>query len=91
MSHYLTRTNHYPPQQKDMALALLDILARADALEFERLFSALQARLPAHDEELVRAVIILLKRDHYIRQSEDGKYAFRSALLRQWWKHERTA
>jgi hypothetical protein len=91
MSHYLTRTSHYPTRQKDMVLAVLDILAREEALGFEELFSALQARLPAHDEELVRRVIMLLKRDHYIRQSEDGRYGFRSALVRQWWKHERTS
>lgn len=91
MSHYLTRTSHYLPWQKNVALTLLDILAREEALGFQQLFSLLQSHLPAHDEELVRGVVMLLKRDHYIRQSEDGKYAFRSALLRQWWKHERTS
>jgi hypothetical protein len=89
MSHYLTRTSHYPPRQKDVALALLDILAREDASGFDRLFSLLQAHLPAHDEELVRGVVMLLKRDHYITQAESGNYTFRSALLREWWRHER--
>lgn len=91
MSHYLTRTSHYPPHRKEVALALLDILAREDSAGFERVFSLLQAHLPAYDEELVRGVVMLLKRDHYVTQSEDGSYAFRSALLRQWWRHERTS
>jgi hypothetical protein len=89
MSHYLVRTSHYPSRQREVALALLDILAREGSLGFERLFSLLQARLPAHDEELARGVVMLLRRDHYITQSDDGTYAFRSALLRQWWRHER--
>ena len=91
MSHYLTRTSHYPPHRKDVALVLLDILAREGPAGFERLFSLLQAQLPASDEELVRSVVMLLKRDHYITQLEDGSYAFRSTLLRQWWRHERTS
>lgn len=91
MSHYLTRTSHYPSWQRDVAVALLDILAHEDTLGFERLFSLLQARLSAHNEELVRGVVMLLRRDHYITQSDDGTYAFRSALLRQWWRHERAS
>jgi len=38
------------------------------------------------DREMLRTLVKLMQRDHYLRQEEDGAYAFRFDLIRRWWR-----
>ena len=41
------------------------------------------------EDEQVRELLRQFAMDHYLSKGTDGRYAFRSALLRRWWLIER--
>jgi hypothetical protein len=84
--HYVDRVPVYYPQEKDLALAVLDILAETEAprsqAEIENL---LAARMQPPDESRLHNLLELLGKDHYI---EPG-YRFRLELVRRAWRSRR--
>jgi hypothetical protein len=103
LQHYRERLrDYYGDDRLPVVLALLDDLAAADApLGFDQLQSHLGANLEPHasqtarrvlggDAELLRELLMLLQRDHYIQQQpDDGRYRFRFRLIQRWWRVHR--
>jgi len=88
--HYRVRIdNYYQQQEIPIALNLLDILAVAsEPILFNDLYDRLQDRLPNSDIEQTRNVLLLIGRDHYVIQEENG-YCFRYALIKSYWQLHR--
>ncbi len=104
LQHYRDRLKEYYGEDRlPVVLALLDELAAADGpVEFDQLRSSLATafhpdasqtagRILGGDRELLRAILTLLQRDHYIRrQPDDGTYVFRFPLIQRWWRVHRS-
>lgn len=87
--HFRERIDGYYPKEEKVALALLDHAAQAAApLGHAELINAARTA-GATDDDRVRELLRLLAVDHYLSKDTDGRYSFRSALLRQWWLLER--
>ena len=93
MSHYRDRIEvYYESDKRPFVLNLLDILAVANQpLQFNDLFNRLKSHVVTKDSEseMVRDVLTLLQRDHYIIQQRDGTYRFRFPLIRRYWRLHR--
>ena len=104
LQHYRKRLNQYYGEDRlPVVLALLDDLAAPDeALSFDQIRSRLGANLQPDasetarrvltgDTELLRELLLLLQRDHYIQQQpEDGRHRFRFPLIQRWWRLARS-
>lgn len=82
---------YYPAEEEAIALASLDVVAGAPSpLAFGDLLNRVHHTIPTAKREVVRDTLTLLERDHYIiRTLLDGKYEFRYAIVRRWWKFHR--
>jgi hypothetical protein len=81
---------YYLPEERPLALGMLDVLAFADGpLSFDDLFNLLKAHVATEDQEGARDVLTLLMRDHYVLQGADGAYRFRFSLIRRMWRLHR--
>ena len=103
LGHYRDRLKEYYGQERlPVVLALLDDLSLAPgALALDELASRVAvrvtpdsgetaARILGGDRELLRGILLLLQRDHYLRQQpEDGSYRFRFPLIARWWRVHR--
>ena len=88
MAHYRERLDtYYGPDRRDLALAVLDLLAHDGPLAFGALFDRLKSRIEIADEdaELVRSLLTLLQRDHYLVLDAEDRYAFHFPLIQRWW------
>jgi hypothetical protein len=90
LAHYRERLAEYYPQTWESALVLLDAIAGADApLGTEDVTNlARHARVDVQDEA-VRDLLKLLRRDHYLQLNRDGAYDFKFALIKRWWRLDR--
>lgn len=100
LQHYRERlTTYYGKDVVPVVLALLDELAVAEGtLTFGHLHSNLTASLQpgtsratqqilSGDLELLRQILTLLQRDHYVRQELDtGAYCFHFPFIGRWWR-----
>lgn len=103
LQHYQDRLpDYYGADRVPVVLSLLDQLAAAcGPLTFDELLSSLSIhvsidegkaarRILTGDSELLRQMLMLLQRDHYIQQSsDDGAYTFRFPLIKRWWRLHR--
>ncbi|MCZ6653648.1 MAG: ATP-binding protein [Planctomycetota bacterium] len=103
LQHYQDRLpEYYGADRVPVVLSLLDQLAAASGpLTFDELLSSLSIHVSIDegeaarqiltgDSELLRQVLMLLQRDHYIQQSsDDGAYTFRFPLIKRWWRLHR--
>ncbi len=91
MSHYRERIDvYYESEKRPFVLNLLDILAVASQpLQFNDLFNRLKSHVVTEDSEMVRDVLTLLQRDHYVIQQRDGTYRFRFPLIGRYWRLHR--
>jgi len=91
MSHYRERIGtYYTTEEQPFVLELLDILAASDEpLPFDDLLNLLKSRIETEDTEMVRDMLTLLQRDHYVVQQTDGTYRFRFSLIQRWWRLHR--
>jgi len=99
LQHYRERLKEYYGEDHLLVvLALLDELAVATSpVKFDQLNSCLATALHPDqsksaekilggDKELLRQILMLLQRDHYIRlQPNKGTYSFRFPLIQRWW------
>ena len=104
LQHYRDRLKKYYGEDRlPVVLALLDELAAAEGpVEFDRLCSSLATsmhpdasrtagQILGGDRELLRGILTLLQRDHYIRrQPDEGTYGFRFPLIQRWWRVHRS-
>ncbi len=104
LQHYRDRLKKYYGEDRlPVVLAVLDEVAAAkDPVEFDRLCSSLATALTPDasqtagkilggDRELLRGILTLLQRDHYIRREPDeGTYSFRFPLIQRWWRVHRS-
>lgn len=101
--HYRNRIEEYYGKDRvPVVLYLLDELAVGTAVPFDALFGRLGAHLGREhgetarlildgDRELLRRLLELLQRDHYVvRQPESGHYRFRFPLIERWWRLHRS-
>ena len=91
MSHYRDRVDtYYRSDERPFALGLLDILAVSEhPVPFDDLLNLLKSRIETEDTEMVRDMLTLLQRDHYVIQQTDGTYRFRFSLIQHWWRLNR--
>ena len=104
LHHYRDRLKgYYGEDRLPVVLALLDELAAAKRpVKFDRLCSSLATALTPDasptagqilggDRELLRGILTLLQRDHYVRRQPDkGTYGFRFPLIQRWWRIHRS-
>ena len=62
---------------------MLDALAAGEMLDFEAIRNALAAE-KAYDDEELRALLELLRSDHYLVKGANG-YSFYLEIVRRWW------
>ncbi len=90
LPHYAARLHRYFGQKEKMALAVLDHLAREEAPASNgEIFEAVKAAEVGGDLEDLRKLLKLLHRDHYLEKDRDGRWAFRLAIVRRWWRLDR--
>ena len=93
MAHYRERLDtYYGRDRRDLALAVLDILAHDGPLAFDDLADRLRSQHStggASDED-VRSMLTLLQRDHYLLLDGVSRYAFRFPLIQRWWTLHRS-
>jgi len=69
---------------------VLDTLAHSEQpFSVQVLFQNVQAQMRANDIEIMRSLLRLLQRDHYIIQNADGTFQFRLRLIQRAWKIQR--
>lgn len=90
LTYYRQRIDtYYAPNERPLALGLLDTLAVADGpLSFDDLFNRLKARLATEDREAALGLLALLQRDHYLLR-ERGAYRFQFPLIARTWRRQR--
>jgi hypothetical protein len=91
MAHYRERIDtYYAGIEKTLALGILDELATADtALLLRELLDRLNVQGPEQEPEVVRKVVTLLRRDHYVVQQQEGSYRFKFSLIQRYWRMSR--
>jgi hypothetical protein len=91
MAHYRERIDaYYAGVEQALALGILDELATTDtSLPLWQLLDRLNMQGSGQDPELVRKVVTLLRRDHYVVQQQDGSYRFKFSLIQRYWRMSR--
>jgi hypothetical protein len=91
MRHYLERIDtYYTPDEQPFVLGLLDVLAASDQPRlFDDLFNLIKSNMETEDSEMVRSMLTLLQRDHYVIRETNGAFRFRFPLIQRWWRLER--
>jgi hypothetical protein len=89
--YYQSRlTTYYGPIEAKIALHALDALARAGhPLPFSQLLNLVRHKVVDCEEELLRDVLQILLKDHYILRNFDATYCFRYAIVQSWWAYTR--
>jgi hypothetical protein len=88
MAHYRERIDtYYSGLEQTLALGILDELAATDVpLLLRELLDRLNVQGVAQEPELVRKVLTLLGRDHYVVKQQDGSYCFKFSLIQRYWR-----
>lgn len=82
--------NYYEPEERAVALALLDALASAEEkLSFDDLFNFVKHKVETNDAEAVREILNRLGKDHYTAQDTSGGFFFRFPLIKRYWRLHR--
>lgn len=96
LEHFRNRLGAYYGERAEVGRALLDQLAETEPLLLDELHEQLKinsSRLGANAQRIVegnrdvlRTLLKLMQRDHYLRQDQNGAYRFRFGLIRRWWQ-----
>jgi hypothetical protein len=96
LQHFRSRINtHYPPEEKDAAFKILDLLSRGDGpLTQDVLFAAYREvevtrPLLKTGQQLKQAfeeLLLLLQNDFYVVETGERQYDFSNRLLKLWWR-----
>ncbi len=91
LAHYRTRLPLYYGKDEPLVLLALDAVAASDApIPFEALRRELISQTALAEPERLRNLLKLLQQDHYLDRDPDGGYRFRFALIRRWWRFDRS-
>lgn len=81
---------YYSATEEAIALAALDTLCQtAGPIVFGEVLNRIRHRVADADQEVVRDVMHLLGRDHYLNRTHQGLWGFRYEIVRCWWQIER--
>lgn len=87
--HYVERINsYYEPADRELALLLLDEFARKENGHKLNEITKIASK-QSFNEEQIKQVTLLLKKDHYLNQSSDGTMTMKYSFVRKWWKMHR--
>ncbi len=92
MGHYLERIgNYYGVTQSVVVRSILDTVATVEVIGTSEIIQQVQsAQVEPVTEELVRELLKLLERDHYLyKDPQDLKYRFRYSLIQRYWQMQR--
>jgi hypothetical protein len=90
LRHYRDRISKYYGDDASLVLAILDSIAAApNPIAIEQIFNEAKSAVPTNDLEKMRALLVLLQRDHYVRRTPQGRFEFLFPLIRRWWRSER--
>jgi hypothetical protein len=89
--YYQTRlTTYYGPDEAKIALCALDALAQlSHPADFTELSNLIRHTTAEASDELLRGVLLLLLKDHYLLRLADKTYAFRYSIVQSWWAYTR--
>lgn len=76
---------YYLPEQRDVAFATLDALAKEEPLTLIKLRNRVKLQTSSIEDESLRETLELLEMDHYIQRSGEG-YRFQMRLIRDGWR-----
>jgi len=86
LKHYVDRVPVYYPQEKDLAYAVLDVVAEiGGARSQEEIEALLAAQMRPPEATRLHVLLELLCKDHYIEPA----YRFRMGLVRRAWRARR--
>ena len=93
-AYYAKRINtYYGAEEKQIAISILDILAREDApVTLDDSLNLFAHTGIQQDKEVLRTVLQLLVEDHYLSRTKVASnlvYQFRWSLVKRWWKENR--
>lgn len=81
---------YYEPEERIIALALLDVLASAEEkLSFDEIFNFVKHKIEIGNAEPVREILNRLGKDHYSLQDASGDFNFRFPLIKRYWRLHR--
>lgn len=92
MTHYLERIrSYYGESQGELVEAILDTVAKGVAVSTQEIIQAVQfAQQEPATEALIRDLLKLLERDHYLfKDAEDLRYRFCYSLIQRYWQCQR--
>jgi hypothetical protein len=89
LRHFLKRIHSYYPGVDTIVLAILDHAAKNQAPLTQADLINVGKSAGSSDDEQLRDLLCQLAMDHYLSRGTDGRYTFRTALLRRWWLIER--
>ncbi len=88
--HYRERIPiYYGGDQKAVFLILDELAVRPGASSVIELLGMLKGASSFDDRETLLRLLSLMERDHYLKRDNEGRYLFRFALIRRWWKINR--
>lgn len=96
LSYYLKRiSTYYSPDEARLSLLVLDAIAAHDGgTTVEELLNLVRHQFAEADDEQIRDVCLLLRRDHYLTLEQRGDgvmvHDFRWGVVRQWWRRNRS-
>ena len=94
LNYYVNRlSSYYAPDQRALALLVLDTLAREQSSRpVPELLNLCRHRDPSLADEQLREILTILSEDHYIARTPCATgvaYDFRWSLVKKWWKETR--
>jgi hypothetical protein len=89
LQHYRDRLKPYYGADEKLALQILDAVAIGGVLGFDAIKREVSAQAPVDDERL-RDLLKFLCKDHYLVRNKKNEYSFYLALIRRWWRLDRS-
>jgi hypothetical protein len=91
LGHFRQRIPLYYGKDDKLVLAILDVVAAADApVALGAIRRGVSSKMTFDDDELLLRLLDLLQKDHYFERDTNGNYAFRFPLVRRFWRFDRS-
>ncbi len=89
--YYQTRlTTYYGTDEARIALCALDALAQLPRpADFSEISNLVRHATAETSDELLRDVLLLLLKDHYLLRLSDKTFRFRYSIVKTWWAYTR--
>jgi len=91
LAHFRQRIPLYYGKDDKLVLAILDVVAAAEApIALGAIRRGVSSKIAFDDDELLLRLLGLLQKDHYFERDTEGRYTFRFPLLHRWWCFDRS-